>query len=660
MSAIVGFVSLDGRPVAPSTAARMLDALAHRGTDAADAWHTDAVALGARFDRMTPERLHAAPVTSSPDGRYTVVADARLDDRDALARAVGVSPEHSDHALVAFALGKWGRDAPARLTGDFAFAAWDTAEQQLFCARDRMGVRPFYYAHLPGRWFAFASEQRAIVDLPGFEKRLDLDHLADYLLVTLDHTSTFYRDLRRLPAATSLSIGPSGLRQHPPYWHLDPEYELRLPSDADYADAFRDVFERAVRDRLRSCHPVGAALSGGLDSSAIAVVARDAQEAPLPVFSGQFPSMPASVQPLIDERPYVQAVVETGGFDLHALAIDEGGPFADYARVSDHLEDAFRTINLYMHWQMFGAAREAGVRVFLDGLDGDTAVSHGLDRFTDLARQSNWKTFTCEARLLASTPARQRTLAWEYALPVLVRQVRGGRWLRAARGAWHIRADFGLSGRRLAGALRDGLFPAHSSESLRDATLRNAFARPDFIREAGAWERHTQFEREAYGPMPSERAAHIRDLRGPLCPLMLEMEDRAAAAFGIEPRYPFFDVRLMEFCVSLPSDQKLRDGYTRRVLRAGLDGVLPDAVRLRTTKGNLKPAFDLALARSAHDEMAPYLFDTAPAIAAFVDMEAVRDAYGAFTHDPLAHSAVGTQLYALAALERGLKRLGLA
>ncbi len=662
MGAIVGCLWLDAAPRASDCVPRMLGALAHRGSDACEVWTDQAVGLGARADWLSPQAHQTAPLLSSPSGRYTLVADVRLDDREALAQSLGTSASQSDACLLGHALDRWGIDAPTHLLGDFAFAAWDGQSQQIFCARDRMGVRPFYYYHAPGQVFAFASEIRALATLPGFTPRLDDAHLADYLLGTLDHTSTFYRNVRRLQAATTLTVSAQQFRVQASYWVLDVEHELSLSSDDAYAEAFAEVFTRAVRDRLPSLYPVGAALSGGLDSSAIAVVAREQiDEASLHVFSAQFVSVPASVLPLIDERPFVQAVTEKGGFNLHIVDADREGPFSDYERMSWHLEDNFRTINLYMHWALFGNARQAGVRVFLDGLDGDTTVSHGLDRLHDLASGGAWETFAREIQLFAPADLRQqRALAWRYGLPPLMQAVQKGRLFSAFKGAARLRRVSGISGKRLAGAYRAALLPGATQRQTRDEALAAAFIQPQFAHRTGAWERHRAYSHTTAGMMPSERAAHVRDVRAPLCPLMLEMEDRTAAAFGIEPRYPFFDARLIAFCVSLPSDQKMRDGLTRHILRAGMQETLPDLVRLRTTKGNLKPAFDLSLARSAPAEVAPFLFDATPAVANFVDMTALRRAYDLFLSDPLRYSAEATQLYAIATLERGLHRLNLA
>ena len=652
MAAFAGLFHLDHAPLDAGLMRALLGTLAHRGADAQGTWAEGPAGLAARFDRLTPQSLHADAVARTPEGRFVCAADARLDARAPLLHLLGLPADASDGLLIAHAVARWGADAPRHLTGDFAYAVWDAGARRLYCARDRMGVKPFYYLHEPGRRFACASETRALRTLPGFTARLDESHLADTLLGTLSHDATFFQSVRRLPAGTALTIDEKSAAGPVSYWALDPHTELHLPSDQAYADAFLEHFQQAVRDRMASLHPVGAALSGGLDSSSIAVLARETSAAAaLPVFSAQFAGLPETLLPMIDERPYVQAVVRSGGFSLHVVEGTEIGPFTDFETMSWHLEDIFRTINLYLHWGLFGAARAAGVRVFLDGTDGDTVVSHGFDRLSALALRGPWAEFAREVRAFPDAST-QRWFALHYGVEPLAQALRQGRLWHAARGGLWMRRAFGLAGRRILGAY---VQPLRHGVARREA-LAEAFVRPDFDRRNGAWERHRAAQ-PAF--LPSARAAHARGIRSPLFPHILEMADRTAAAFDIEPRYPFFDHRLIAFCVSLPAAQKLGGGLARRVMRNALAGRLPEAVRLRTTKANLKPAFDLALARAAPVEVEPYLFASDLAVAPFIEVDRVRAAYSVFMRDPLRHSALGTQLYAIAMLERGLRRLDL-
>ena len=194
--------------------------------------------------------------------------DGRIDNREELKRDLeskGFRIRHkTDAELVLCAYEQWGEECPIRLLGDFAFAIWDGRKKQLFCARDHVGVRPFYYHHSP-TWFAFGSEIRAILALEAVPRCLNESRLADFLVEPLDREgeeSTFYRDVVRLPAGHCLIVSP-GRFTVGDYWNLEAPSTLRLASLEEYGTAFREVFVEAVRCRLHSSHRVGSTLERG-------------------------------------------------------------------------------------------------------------------------------------------------------------------------------------------------------------------------------------------------------------------------------------------------------------------------------------------------------------------------------------------------------------
>src|SRR5262249_21428435 len=205
------------------------------------------------------------------------------------------------------------------------------------------------------------------------------------------------------------------------------------------------------RCRLRSAHPVGSALSGGLDSSAIACTARNMLGSPLHTFSLIFPGLSDTERRAIDERQYIDRGLQTGNFIPHFIQGDQLSPIRDWAQVHRHLDEANFAPNLYLHWAMYGAARDQGVRVFLDGLDGDTTVSHGFEYLEEMARTLRWAELTKEAQLLAKNlfgGSKPRRVIWKYCVkemaPVWMFQV----WL-LLRGLIHkVRSNPALDDRQ--------------------------------------------------------------------------------------------------------------------------------------------------------------------------------------------------------------------
>jgi len=562
VSGIAGLVHLDGAPAELAELGRMILLLAHRGPDGAAARVSGSAGLAHCQLRTAPESSSERLPLASPDGSLVLTADARLDNRTELAAALGCQPAAPDAELLLAAYRRWGPQAAEHLLGDFAFAIWDQRHQRLFCARDHLGIKPFYYHHEPGRLFCFASEIKALLALPQVPAQLNEIRVADYLLPMLeDPAITFYHAIQRLPPAHHMTVTHQGIRLQR-YWALDPEHEIRLRSDREYAEAFSSLFVEAVSCRLPSACSVGTLLSGGLDSSSITCVARRVMSArnigrgTLHTFSIVFPSVPEA-----DEQSYIEAVTAGGELAPHYLRGDQLSPLGEVAAMLSAEDEPFYAPNLYLHWALYRAARQAGVRVLLDGIDGDTTVSHSLLYLAELARSARLGALIGETRALARHLGRPAwRLMWAWGLKPLAPQ--------AFRFAWHA-----VCGR--AGRISD-----------LNPVLREEFVnRPEVADHLHAWLDHRR------RPPKDAREDHWRRLGSGLVPFVLEVADRAAACWGIEPRYPFFDRRLVEFCLALPAGQKLRRGWTRFILRTAMEGILPPAIQWRGGKSDLTPAF---------------------------------------------------------------------
>lgn len=553
MSGIAGDIRLDG---APADAQSIANAMAHR-----------------------------APISLLEGDGLVLAADARIDN--------GIP--------ILDAWQRWGEDCPSHLEGDFAFAIWDPRTRTLFCARDPFGVKPFVYAFLPGKLFAFASEPRALLALDEVPRGVDEERIAAFLDLRFDDAErTFYRALRRLPGGCTLTLrdGNIAVRR---YWSPRNVKPLRLRGgDAAYAEGYREHFVRAVRDRMRGVESseLGAMLSGGLDSSAIACVARDERRAagapPLPVISWIFSDAMQA-----DEREYQQAVIAAGG--MRPLTLDSAhssaSPWSDLELL---LPDGppFAT-NFYLNTEAAKLARSEGIRVLLDGLGGDITVSRGQQLFVELFTR--------------------------------------GRFIRLAR---ELRA---LAARRGTAESLPRLFAAHVARPLLPHALLRLLSR---VRGRQYGEPRRFF---------SVREEHIDQLGSPFLAEGLELFDRVLAPFGIEGRYPFFDRRLAEYCLSLPADQKLAGGYNRMVARRAMEGILPDTVRWRAGKG--APGLHVMTAlRAQQAELDAFFAGDAALVERWVDVGALRRTYGELAAGRHAELRGAIRLWSAAVLARWLRR----
>lgn len=563
MSGICGVFAFDA--VEPSLGP-ILDKLERRGPDATRSWSDRPVALGHTLLATTPEALvEVLPLTDEASG-CTITADARLDNREELIAALGLEGEIrtiGDGELILRAYTQWGEDCPTHLLGDFAFAIWDPHHQRLFCARDHMGMRQLIYHHAPGKLFAFATEAEALVAHPGAPTRINEGRIADFLddLEGVDFTSTFFEEVFRLPPAHAFTVDATGLAIRR-YWVLPSEPELKLASDQAYADAFLTVFTDAVRCRLRSAGPVGSMLSGGMDSGSVAAVAaRLIGEDGGPILRtysaigpnpGTCPESKA-IHAILDLPGISPTIVDHSALgplseQLWQFGEDVGEPFDDHMTL-------IRSIYL--------SAQQDSVKVMLDGVAGDVVMTSG-NRVKHHLRSRRfrlaWEEACGEEAFWKSPRYRFRSFLaglWVTFMPSAIRRTK----------------------RRIGWRLHDAFMGI-------DGKIDRQFAR-----RVGLNARREEFHRHIAMNDLADTENRIQAILHPHLVVARERYDRTAAALGIEPRDPFMDVRLLQFCLSLPAEQLQRKGWPKYVLRVATKGLLPDKIRWRRGKEHLGWAF---------------------------------------------------------------------
>ncbi|HMB91680.1 MAG TPA: asparagine synthase-related protein, partial [Rhodothermales bacterium] len=237
--------------------------------------------------------------------------------------------------------------------------------------------------------FCFGSEIKALLTWPEVPRRLNEDRVADYLAQRHSNKAdTFFQDIRRLPAGSAMVIGRTSVRIQT-YWEPDPTREIRLSSDAAYAEQFYDLLQEAVRVRLRTAFTPGAHLSGGLDSSSIVALARDLLAADgqdtLHTFTARFEELPSC-----DEGRYVAAMVEQGGVVSHVVRPGGDNLLEDLDEMLWYQDEPISWPSWVLERALFRTAREAGVRMLLSGHSGDITLSHGDGYFCELARTGRW------------------------------------------------------------------------------------------------------------------------------------------------------------------------------------------------------------------------------------------------------------------------------
>lgn len=559
MSGICGILELDGSSPALTNLSAMTSLLERRGPEGTRHVSCGPMALGHTLLATTPEALTEQLPLCDPASGCTITADLRLDNRDELIAALGLQGEGrviGDGELVLRAYLTWDQHCPLHLLGDFAFAIWDPRQQKLFCARDHLGMKQLIYCHRPGKVFAFASETRAVLAANDIPRLINEGRIADFLenqLEGIDHTSTFFEGVYRLPPAHCLSVDANGLVLHR-YWTLQAGPELQLGSNEAYAEGLLQVLTQAVASRLRTVGPIGSMLSGGMDSGSVTAIAarllKQQAGGPLHTFSCAGPDPATCV-----ETRAIHAALTLPGIEPHVANHADLSQFTEelmqLTRESDEPFDGHMTLVRTAYLM----ARNAGVKVVLDGVAGDSAL-----------------------------PSISRT----------ARLVRQGRLFRAWQEAVGM-ANFwgGASLQYFLGGLREALTPnavRHLRDrlrSLRGHRRQGSLLHQDFAQKVNLRSRLKIFQQHAQSGLNSKAAQHLTALQHPFLAVGRERYDRVAAALAIEPRDPFMDLRVIDYCLRLPAEQIDSQGWIKIVLRRAMAGYLPDEVRWRVGKQHL-------------------------------------------------------------------------
>src|ERR1043166_267023 len=277
MSGILGMVNLDGAPIDRELIWRCTDFLSYRGPNAQQVWIDRNVGLGHTLLRTTYEsETESQPITL--DGKVWLISDARIDARAELLKDLPsslVSKQNpNDAELILYAYEAWGEACIQHLIGDFVFAIWDSRLQRLFCARDHLGVKPFFYAVTPDR-IIFSNTLNAVRFDRRVSDQLNEVAIGDYLLfgVNQDLSTTTFRDINRLPAGHTLTVSNSRVKTQC-YWKPTRKSELNFRDRYSYVERFDELLANAVEDRLRT-NRVAVSMSGGLDSTSIAALAHE-------------------------------------------------------------------------------------------------------------------------------------------------------------------------------------------------------------------------------------------------------------------------------------------------------------------------------------------------------------------------------------------------
>ena len=557
MSAIAGVLRFDGGAVSRHDLERLANALRRHGPDQSAMVVGESIGLVHALMRMTPQdRFDRQPWQGASGSLIT--ADLRLDNRDDWLDRLAVTPQAAagwpDSRVLLAAWEKLGDAVWPMLRGPFAVAIWDPRNRILTLARDHLGLNVLMWHRSP-RFFAFATMPNGLFALPGVARELSEEKFADFLVLNhADHHTTIYRDVFRVPPAHIMQVRADGSVARRRYWSAAEIEPVRRSSDQAYADGLRECLDLAVRRQMRSVHPIGSLLSGGLDSSAVSVLAARVlaqSNTRLAAFTG-VPRRgfdgPLASGAYADETPYVEAIVAAArNIDVTYVCDQAGNDFAELDRFFVALEGPVRNPTT-LGWilALLRQARAQGRRVLLGGLCGNSTISWSgwsqaaahLARGRLLTAYRQWRLYYRRSSHTRSAALRKLLLE-----PLLPDQL--GDWLDRRRrpgrvAAWHDHA-----------AIREDFAAAMAVDARAQAVGH------DFL----------------YRMRPDERVRGLAQVD-----YLGDWFAAEKAVTGVEVRDPTADIDVVAYCFGVPPEQYLAEGIDRSLIRRAMWGVVPEKV----------------------------------------------------------------------------------
>ena len=592
MSAITGILYRDGRKVDPKLIKKMNETLSHRGPDGSAVYFKGSVGLGHQMLHTTHESINEKLPFHDTSSGLVITADARIDNRKELGKELNIEDniDIPDSYFILKAYSRWGEKCPQYLLGDFAFVIWDENNEELFCARDHMGVKPFYY-YLSNDIFVFGTEVRALFCAEEVPKKLNEDMAAMFLMVINDNKSTFYENIYSFSPAHSLTIGRKTNKKRK-YWELDKDSQITMDSDEDYASKFKKLFAEAVECRLRSISPPGFELSGGIDSSSVLCMAKkilkekSGYKGKINSFSYTFNGFEC------DESHYIKAVTDTGGIEPNFILGNEISFLEGIEKILWHQEQPVHTPYIAIMWNSYKKMHEKNMRVVLCGSGGDQVVSYGTNYFRDLTVTLKWKKLIKE--LYNHSKNKNLSLYRLFKNRVLFPLI--PECLKKIIRPYYIKtSEISILNKKFAERIDAG---EYLKELYWKPLLENNTAKKD----------------------------HYQKITEDIL-TVLEFRDRTSSSFCIEPRYPFLDKRLVEFCYAVPTEIKFKFGWDRYILRAAMSDILPKEIQWRPDKSVLIPFYEKNFILFEKNHLDKIIFSKNEKIEEYVDMNLIKDIY---------------------------------
>lgn len=563
MSGIYGIINLKGSAVEKSQMDKMEELLSHRGRDGKGQWIDDSVGLGHLKLEITPEsEYEKMPLEYK---QWVITADARIDNRDELHIPLSIPDEEQpltpDTTYIVKAYEKWGKDCVKHLIGDFAFVILDKVEKTLFCARDHIGVKPFFYLKTDDK-FIFASELKPIVELKEIIIELNEHKLGDFMLVMQDIYSpeeTLFIGIKRLLPSTFGILNKGSLNLNC-YWQLNHSKEIKFKNAEDYLIKYQDLVKNAVECRMRTKFPIGVTLSGGLDSSSIACIAARKlaiKQKKLYSVSSVLPENWTGIEE--DEREYINEVLKQEENITPYFITKEDAHF--FSNLDEVLKNTYIPVNAFYTMDIALSEKlkkERNVRLILSGFTGDMAASQKANQVVYFLIEKGRILIALKlikAQCVLINKKNYLKPFFKTIIKVLIPNI-----LKKAYAHFYLK-----------------------SESFKFVL------NPSFDNKYKVFHKYKLVNNKNF--IENNIYIHIKDAFDGTVKNIEEFNIQRSFS-NMEECYPLADIRILEYLINIPPEHFQFNGWQRGLLRFAMNNILPQKIQFRKDKCAYMPNYN--------------------------------------------------------------------
>ncbi|MDH4423921.1 lasso peptide isopeptide bond-forming cyclase [Bacillus cereus] len=618
MSAITGIIHFNNEPVLIEHGTRLMSDLQKYPADDIQIWHKENAFLGCHAQWITPESVGEQLPFYNYEKQLAITADAIIDNRDELFEKLQVEyadrKNMTDSELILLSYEKWGEAAPKYLMGDFAFMIWDEKKQILFGARDFSGSRTLYFYRSENK-FAFCTIIKPLFTLPYVEKTLNGQWIAEFLAIPVNFESvdpqlTVYKYIEQVPPSHTVLV-KDGKVKFSRYYIPTAGKMLNLKSNEEYEEAFREVYQSAVKARLRTHHEVGAHLSGGLDSgSVVSFAAKDlrAENKKLHTFSyvpvEGFEDWTHKGR-IADERPFIQSTVgHVGNIQDYYLELPERSPLSEIDDWLETMEMPYKFFeNTFWLRGVYEKASQHEIGVLLSGQRGNWTVSWGpmLDYQAMLLKKLHWIRFYRELHLYSR--------------------------------------NLGVKKARVFEVVRRKAFPFfHQLLSSEEQDVFPIIINPEFAKKMNVFDRLKEQNVDITGTSISTAYDMKREQfeKPYYWSINGTYETKLSLRYALWDRDPTNDLRIIQFCLSVPEEQYVQNGLDRSLIRRATKNFLPDKVRLNQRVRGVQGADGVYRMTPFWNEFIEEVQELSvdPIISEFLNVEVIKKAISKICKEP--------------------------